>query len=160
MQLLESHSRLLSTALDKILGEPITGAVAFIRCLTPDIVHALVDSAAFNPSSWIVWCVADSNEVYHRTITADRAVELREEKGPAVLLLVDTIRAGAGMDGIYSAAREIDEITLFKEAIPLAEREVKTQLGVSERRYCQAAIKRARGTGRRFSISINPARSM
>ena len=41
-----------------------------------------------------------------RTITADRAVEMREDKGDATLLLVDTDRAGAGMDGIYSASRK------------------------------------------------------
>ena len=153
MQLLECHSRLLSKALERALGEPIAGSVAFVRCLTPDIVQALVDSPAFELKTWTVWCVADFIEVGRRIITADRAVELREEKGPAALLLVDTTRAGAGMDGIYSAAREINEAALFREAIPLAEREVKAQLGSSERHYCQTAIKRARGTGRRFSIS-------
>ena len=38
---------------------------------------------------------------------------MREAKDQAVLLLVDTATAGAGMDGIYSAAREIDEEALF-----------------------------------------------
>jgi hypothetical protein len=57
------------------------------------------------------------------------------------------------MDGIYSAAREVDETSLFREAIPLAEREVKARLSTKHKQYCQAAIKRARGYGRRFSIS-------
>ena len=55
-----------------------------------------------------------------RTITADRAVELRESKEEAVLLLVDTVLAGAGMDGIYSAAQEVGEISLFNQALRLA----------------------------------------
>ena len=67
-------------------------------------------------SGWQVWRVADSDNRGPRTITADRAVEMRETKGDAVLLLVDTARAGAGMDGIYSAAREVDEASLFAEA--------------------------------------------
>jgi DNA phosphorothioation-dependent restriction protein DptH len=153
MQLLEVHAKLLSKALEKVLGDPLNGSVAFVRCLTPDIVEALLSAPSFVPQSWATWRVADVSDVERRVISADRAVELREEKGPAALLLVDTSRAGAGMDGIYSAAREIDETSLFREAIPLAEREVKSRLGIDQRRYCQTAIKRARGQGRRFSIS-------
>jgi DNA phosphorothioation-dependent restriction protein DptH len=153
MQLTEVHAKLLSKAFEKVLGEPIAGSVAFVSCLTPDIVEALANAPAFIPKSWVVWRVADASDLRRRVISADRAVELREEKGPAILLLVDTARAGAGMDGIYSAAREVDETGLFKEAIPLAEREVRSQLSIKDKQYCQAAIKRARSQGRRFSIS-------
>ena len=52
-----------------------------------------------------------------KTITADEAVEIRESKGLATLLIVDVSTAGAGMDGIYSAAKEISERELFKKAI-------------------------------------------
>ena len=45
----------------------------------------------------------------------------REGKGAATLLLVDTSRAGAGMDGIYGATREIGEVELFKVALELAQ---------------------------------------
>jgi DNA phosphorothioation-dependent restriction protein DptH len=40
----------------------------------------------------------------------------------ATFLLIDAHSAGAGMDGIYSAAREIDEKTLFKEAISILQK--------------------------------------
>jgi DNA phosphorothioation-dependent restriction protein DptH len=153
MELPEVHARLLSKTFEKVLGEPVVGSVAFVRCLIPSIVEALANATAFAPKGWDVWRVADSSDAQQRLLPADRAVELREEKGPATLLLVDTLRAGAGMDGIYSAAREVDESSLFKEAIPLAEREVKSRLGTKGRHYCQAAIKRGRGYGRRFSIS-------
>lgn len=153
MQLPELHAKLLSDAFDRILGEAVAGSVAFVRCLTPDVVEALASSPAFAPKSWQVWRVADTSEGQPRIISGDRAVELREEKGSAALLLVDTARAGAGMDGIYSAARELDETGLFDEAIPRAEREVKLLLSNKLKQYCQAAIKRARGYGRRFSIS-------
>jgi DNA phosphorothioation-dependent restriction protein DptH len=153
MQLSEVHANVLSSAFDKILGAPVAGSVAFVRCLTPDIVEALATTAEFTPKSWVVWRVADYSDLQRRVLSADQAVELREEKGPAALLIVDTARAGAGMDGIYSATREVDEATLFEVAISLAEREVRLRLGNEHKHYCQAAIKRARGHGRRFSIS-------
>jgi DNA phosphorothioation-dependent restriction protein DptH len=153
MQLTEVQAKLLSKAFERVLGEPVAGSVAFVRCLTPDIVEALASAPGFDPKSWAVWRVADKRDSDRRVISADQAVELREEKGPAALLIVDTARAGAGMDGIYSAAREVDEAGLFEAAIPLAEREVKSQLSNGHKQYCQAAIKRARGYGRRFSIS-------
>ena len=89
-----------------------------------------------------------------RTITADRAVEMREAKADAVLLLVDTQRAGAGMDGIYSAAREVDDPSLFTEALRLAGREVTRQLSSDHRQYAENAVRKARTYGRRFSISL------
>src|SRR5208337_660355 len=88
-----------------------------------------------------------------RTITADRAVEMREAKEGAEILLVDTERAGAGMDGIYSATREVDEASLFDEAVRLAERELTQQLSAKHRQCAERAVKRARGHGRRFSVS-------
>jgi DNA polymerase III delta prime subunit len=79
---------------------------------------------------------------------------MREAKDDAVLLLVDTATAGAGMDGIYSAAREIDEESLFKEVLPLAEREITRSLSAVHRRYAEFAVRKARGFGRRLSISL------
>src|SRR3970282_2242826 len=92
------YGRLLAKAFEKVLGRPDQGAMAFVRCLTPDVVEALAGDATFAPSAWEVWRVADAEDATARTITADRAVELRESKGKPVLLLVDTARAGAGMD--------------------------------------------------------------
>src|SRR3972149_12037108 len=102
----ELHGRLLGNAFEKVLGKPHSGTMAFVRCLTPDVVESLAVDETFSPSGWQVWRVADVRNTKTRVITADRAVELRESKGEAVLLLVDTARAGAGMDGIYRAAQE------------------------------------------------------
>jgi DNA phosphorothioation-dependent restriction protein DptH len=148
------HARILGLAFERILGKSESGSMAFVRCLTPDVVRTLANDASFAPAGWQVWRVADSSNGDARTVTADCAVEMREMKGDAALLLVDTARAGAGMDGIYSAAREIDETTLFAEALRLAGREVTRVLSGKYRQYAEQAVKKARGHGRRFSVSL------
>jgi hypothetical protein len=127
--------------------------MAFVRCLTPGVVETLADDERFAPKGWHVCRVADALSTGNRTITADQAVELREAKHDAVLLLVDTSRAGAGMDGIYSAAREIDETGLFAEALRLAARQVTNRMNRSMREFAEGAIKKARGFGQLYSIS-------
>ena len=149
----ELHARLLADALGKALGTAEPGSVAFVRCLTPNIVEALAANMSFAPRSWKVWRVADRGVASRRTISADQAVELREAKSDAVLFLVDTSQAGAGMDGIYSAAQEVDEVRLFGEAISLAAIEVTQRLSRGDRLYAEQAIKKARGFRNRFSIS-------
>ena len=106
----------LGQAFEKVLGRAELGAMAFVRCLTPDVVEKLSADDDFCVQDWQVQRVADLDDADLRTITADRAVEMREAKGDAILLLVDTHLAGAGMDGIYSASREVDEASLFREA--------------------------------------------
>ena len=83
-----------------------------------------------------------------RRITADQAVEQREDKADAALLLIDRERAGAGLDGIYSAGREIREGELFGEAQRLARRRLR---GVT--RFLDNAVKRAERLGRRRKIT-------
>ena len=147
------HGQILANAFERVLGKPDPGAMAFVRCLTPDVVEALARDTAFAPAGWQVWRVADAHDAKARTLTADVAVELRESKGEPVLLLVDTGRAGAGMDGIYSAAQEVDEESLFYQARRLAGSEVTRCLSRETREHAERAIKKARGFGRRFSIS-------
>jgi DNA phosphorothioation-dependent restriction protein DptH len=154
MECTDLHAKILGMAFEKVLGSPTAGSMAFVRCLTPDVVQALAANSSFAPRDWRVWRVADSNNEDARTITADRAVEMRETKADAVLLLVDTGRAGAGMDGIHSAAREVDDPILFTEALRLAEREVTRKLSSSHRQYAENAVRKARGYGRRFSVSL------
>ncbi len=136
------HGSLLARAFDKVLGHPQPGAVAFARCLTKEVVQQLAMDSAFDLDSWKVFRVAAVRSA-ERTITADRAVELRESKGDALLLLVDTVRAGAGMDGIYSAAREVDEATLFREARRLALATITKRHSTATRRYAEDALKAA-----------------
>jgi DNA phosphorothioation-dependent restriction protein DptH len=149
----ELHARLIASALEKILGKANPGTMAFVRCLTPDVIEALGTDLTFALSGWRVWRVADREDSASRAITADQAVELRETKGEATLLLVDTARAGAGMDGIYSAAQEVSEAVLFLEARRLAGNEVSNCLSRESRLFSDRAVKKARGLRHRFSVS-------
>lgn len=149
----ELHSRLFARAFEKILGQPQPGSVAFVRCLTSDVIEKLAGDTRFAIGNWQVRRVADKLDEATRTITADQAVELRESKGEPLLLLVDTERAGAGMDGIYSSAQEVDELRLFSQASRLAGSEVTSQLSRETRHYAEQAIKKAHGFGHRYSIS-------
>ena len=143
------HGPLLSRAFARLLGEPDPGAMAFVRCLVPDVVAALADDATFSPADWQVLRVADTEDPARRTTDADTAVELRETKAEPTLLLVDTGRAGAGMDGIYSAAREVSESELFAAAKRLAGAEMSS----AHRAYAELAVRRAQGVGRHDSVS-------
>jgi hypothetical protein len=136
-----------------VLGRAETGAMAFVRCLSPEVAERLAGDPTFAPDGWQVFRVADTNHPQARTITADRAVELREAKGEPVLLLVDTARAGAGMDGIYSAAQEVQEKTLFSKALGLAARELARVLTREAHNRAEQALKRARRRGRGPSLS-------
>ncbi len=152
MEWTKLHAGLLGRAFENILGKPETGSMAFVRCLAPAVAHVLAGDASFAPHGWQVLCVAHEDDPQARTITADRAVEMRETKRDATLLLVDTERAGAGMDGIYSAAREVDEASLFTEALQLVKSEMTRQLSGEDRDYAERAIRKARGRGR-YSVS-------
>lgn len=153
MEWTELHGRLLGRAFERILDRAEAGTMAFVRCLTPDVVAHLAGDDSFAPEGWQVFRVADTDDAKRRTITADGAVERRETKREATLLLVDTDRAGAGMDGIYSASREVDEASLFTEARRLAATEVTSRLSGTHRRYAERAIRKAEGLGGRYSVS-------
>ena len=147
------HGCLFAQALERVLGTPQPGAMAFLRCLTPDVIAALGADPSFAPTGWQVLRVADQTQTEKRTITADQAVERRESKGDASLLLIDTERAGAGMDGIYSASREVDEATLFREAQRLAGNAITQRHSAADRRYAEQAVRRARGHGGTYGVS-------
>ncbi|WP_245312440.1 ATP-binding protein [Rhizobium sp. R693] len=140
------HVSHLAQAITNRLGAPTVGAVAFLRCLPSEHVDALVDSVAFNVPGWTVNAVVDS--AGPRRITADQAVEHREDKADAALLLIDPLRAGAGLDGIYSAGREIGEAELFQEALKLARKPMYGRTGVLDN-----AVWRAERLGRRRRLT-------
>lgn len=148
----ELHSSVLARAFERVLRTPERGTMAFARCLPPGITGTLAEDSSFAPKGWNVLRVSDVSDEQGRTVTADRAVEAREEKAGATLLLVDTERAGAGMDGIFSAAREVDETKLFEEALRIAAREVGLRLSRDLREYANLAINRAQVRGR-FAVS-------
>ena len=153
MEWTDLHGQLLAQAFERVLGQSTEGTMTFARCLAPNVVKALSVDSTFAPTGWLIRRVADANNVALRTITADWAVEMREAKGKAMLLLVDTELAGAGMDGIYSASREVDEASLFREAQRLAGAKITQRLSADSRHYAERAIKKARGYGRRYAVS-------
>ena len=151
MQFTRSHSSVLADAIFRLLGEGSQGEVAFVRCLAPRVVESLAaDTERFVIPGWDVFLVRDRTNAGARSISADRAVEIRESKGPAALFLVDTSAIGAGMDGVYSATRELTEMPLFSEATRVALR----RLSPEPRRYVREAIKRARERG--LGIRVSP----
>ena len=147
------HAEILQEAFEATLGRPKKGTVAFVRCLTPDVVRALATDQNFNPENWKVLRVGKENNNQLRTITAGQSVEMREKKVDALLLLVDTTEAGAGMDGIYSASLEVGELELFTKALALAYSKVTMQLSRDTREYAERALRKAKGYRQRFSIS-------
>lgn len=140
------HVTHLAQAVANRLGRPTPGAVAFMRCLTSEQVDALADSEAFEVAGWTVNAVIDI--AGNRRITADQAVEQREDKADAALLLIDPLRAGAGLDGIYSAGKEIGEGELFREALKLARKPLVGRTAVLD-----GAMWRAERLGRRRRLT-------
>ena len=139
------HRRHLAAALSDILGKPVQGAVAFIRCLTSAQLDSLMDGPDFMVPGWSAHAVIDT--AGPRSVTADRAVELREEKSDPTLFLIDPLRAGAGLDGIYSAAREIGEAELFQSA------QKRARKTLPDKAFLNAAIKIAERLGRRRRLT-------
>ena len=118
--LTEAVRDVLRDTFRRLLGPARTGTMAFVRCLPQEVVHALAADAEFHLDGWQIAAVTSDHDLHGRRITAGQAVEWREDKSDPALLLVDPQGAGPGMDGIYSAAREIGESELFKEAVELA----------------------------------------
>jgi len=75
--------------------------------------------------------------------------EIRENKGKAILLLVDVLRAGAGMDGIYSASRELTEEMIFHHTKIVTRGQVGRELFDK----AELALKQVRYIGERKSLS-------
>lgn len=143
------NTNILSRAMESLLGRGAEGDLAFTRAFARDDIQQIIDSGVRCVSAWQVVAVGSANG--QGWITADQAVELRESKGLATFLLIDAHSAGAGMDGIYSAAREIDEKALFKEAISILRQNTER----AWRDFAEEAIKRARRLGgRRNSTSL------
>jgi hypothetical protein len=140
------HVELIAEALDELLGTPAQGDVAFVRCLPSGLVDALVDAPGFAVVGWTVHAVVDRPGC--RRITADQAVEHREDKADPALFLIDPQRAGAGLDGIYSAAREIGEADLLGKAQERARRKLWGKGG-----FLRAALRRAERLGRRNRLT-------
>jgi len=111
---------LLAQALSNLLGNPSAGNMVFVQCLSKEIIEDLIQDSRFAIVDWEIALVSAREDLPNRLITADRAVDWRESKGPASLLLIDSTADIPGIDGIKSAAREVSETDLFTEAKKLA----------------------------------------
>jgi hypothetical protein len=143
------HTELLAKALDKILGKAQEGSIAFVRCLDPSVVSGLCISPAFDLKEWDFFGVVAEADADNALITADMAVEIREDKKDAALLLVDVNAAGAGMDGIYNAGREIAEKELFEAA----NKEAQKRIPHGWATLAKKAVAKARKLGGHTTIS-------
>lgn len=149
MTLTELRAICLRDALIKLLGKPTEGTMAYVRCLPVEAMRSLSADRLLQLPGWEVYFVSDRIAPEQREITADKAVDLREEKLGSVLLLVDPRTAGAGMDGIYSAVREIGEAELLSRATDIAEKKLEP----SGRAFAHDAVRQASRVGRANSIS-------
>ncbi len=131
----------LLPALKVQLGGASIGHLAFARCFDQEEICNLLAATGGRLGSWRVVGVGEG--AGNDWISGDRAVEVREDKGEATLLLVDAVRAGAGMDGIYNAARPLSEDGVFSDAIKLASRQLPSDV----RDFAIDAVRRAKRIG-------------
>lgn len=144
------HGECLSEAFTKLLKKSSDGTMAYVRALPADAMSELCSRKMLRVLDWQIFYVTDEVDTESSYITADQAVDIRESKEGSVLLLVDTRTAGAGMDGIYSAVREIDEAELMPKAINAA---LKRFQDSALKEFADAAVKRARKIGKANTIS-------
>ena len=149
MPLIENTAPTLARSLSDLLGPALPGSMAFIRCLPGEVARELAADERFAVQGWQIALVSHATDAATRSITADKAVEWREDKAEAVLLLVDAVHAGAGMDGIYSAAREIVEAELFARTKALA----RDKLPHGGKSFADKALSKARRLARNKALS-------
>jgi hypothetical protein len=137
------NTQILLQAMQHQLGLGADGDLAFTRALSRSDIQLLLDDKSHALQNWTILAVGAKAD--QDWITADQAVEIRESKCAPTFLLVDAHGAGAGMDGIYSASREIDEKMLFSEGISLLRKSTERPW----REFAETAIRRARRVGGR-----------
>jgi DNA phosphorothioation-dependent restriction protein DptH len=134
-------TKYLLNALTVLLDAPQNGTVAYTRCLSNDEINSILENVVDQLNGWQILGVGIGEDV--RWISGDKAVEIREDKGNACFLLVLPSAAGAGMDGIYNASREISERDIFEHAVKDARRELDKDTAS----FGIEAIKRAQRVG-------------
>jgi DNA phosphorothioation-dependent restriction protein DptH len=143
------NTEALRCAIASLLGRGNPGDMAFTRALSSADIDLLLQENQNTAGNWRLVAVGASEAT--GWIRSDAAVEIRETKGLPTFLLIDAHTAGAGMDGVYSASREIDEETLFEKAIAI----VRQSIDRAWREFADDAVKRARRVGaRRHSTSL------
>src|ERR1700730_6153151 len=142
------NTQVLCRAFERLLGQGASGDVAYTRAFSRDDIQQILRDRQ-SVGDWQVFAVGTATG--EGWIRADQSVELREGKGKPLFFLIDAHYAGAGLAGIDSAGREIDEKSLFKEAIAVLRQATER----SWREFAEEAIKRARRLGgRRNTTSL------
>jgi DNA phosphorothioation-dependent restriction protein DptH len=131
----------LLKALAELLGPPQQGSMAYTRCLSNEEIGHFLEATGGLVEGWRIAGVGA--ETQDGWITGDKAVELREDKGQATCLLILPSEAGAGMDGIYNAAREISERELYSRAVHHS----RERLNGDTADFGKEAVKRAQRIG-------------
>lgn len=130
----------LKKALETILGPPVTGTMAFSLCLHREIVEEFCLSDSLAIEGWEVRGVSNSFGNHPSFVAPDQAVDLRERKEGSFFLLIDQSEASTGLDGVYSASREISEKTWFDKASGQA----LSSMDERVKKFAQTAVKRAK----------------
>jgi DNA phosphorothioation-dependent restriction protein DptH len=140
----------LAEALARLLGRPEPGNMAFVRCLPWSVATDLVTAHRdMGVNGWRIAAVAEGPVESAGYITAAQAVERREDKGDATLLLIDSRALGSGLDGIFNATREVAEPELLGEAAKCA----LQRLPHDSRRFVSAALNKAGWKRRRQPLA-------
>lgn len=126
-------------SLGQHLGSVRNGDIVYARFFTTEEISRVLDLCSGRSKEWRVLGVGEAVK-QPNWITGDQAVEIREEKGQGTLLLVDADHAGAGMDGIYNASRELVEDAVFQTAIEFARQPLSRDL----KAFADEAVKRCR----------------
>ncbi len=79
MHLPENAAALLAQTLTRLLGAATPGSMAFVRCLPAAVVRNLVADTRFVVPNWRIAAVTGTPDETQQTITADVAVEWRED---------------------------------------------------------------------------------
>ena len=74
------QAKLLAQAFSKLLPNVSDGTVAFVTFLDGHTIENLCKTTAFDIQEWKISGVVDAANEQQRLISADQAVELREEK--------------------------------------------------------------------------------
>ncbi|NMC60188.1 MAG: ATP-binding protein [Candidatus Methanofastidiosa archaeon] len=140
---------ILNSTFNEMLKETHNGAMAYVKFLPNEELYELFNPPNFDIKNWDVYLVTGAIDSQNKLITADQAVNLREKKEKNILLFVDKKQAGAGMDGIYSASREINESDFFKIAHHIVLKKLPTDI----RHFVEMSKKIAKKIGKKNSIS-------
>ncbi len=145
----ENQFQIVWEAFEKILGPPSKGALAYCRFFEKGVIEEICSKDRPLIGGWMMYVVGSSGNANPILISADQAVEKREDKGEPTLLIVDNQSAGAGMDGIYSAGKEIKESEFYDLANEIA----RKTLEHGDKTLAKKAVIKARKLGTRNHIS-------